>query len=155
MLGGDFETVRGQWGVRGEIAGFTERTFQSLNAPITGKGQALEAGLGVDRKAGQFRVSGNLVLAKRWADALEIDRTDVTVVAAVDRSFARETRTVRVFGVYNPSEESAFGRVIASFSLRDNVSLEASAGVFTGDGRDVLSLLESRDFVYARLKVFF
>jgi hypothetical protein len=84
-----------------------------------------------------------------------IDRTDLTLVGTVDRSFARETRSIRIFAVYNPGEDSAFARAISTFTLRDNVSLEASAGWFTGDGLDVLSRLATRDFVYVRLKVFF
>ena len=63
---------------------------------------------------------------------------------------------MRAFAVYNPGEESAFARVIATFSLRDNVSLEASGGLFAGDGVDALSRLrDTATFVYARLKVFF
>jgi hypothetical protein len=155
MIGGDFETVRGQWGVRAEVAAFVDRTLQASTAPAAVEGESLEAGVGVDRRAGDYRMSGNVVLARRWADPTLIDRTDISLVAALDRSFARETRSLRAFGVYNPGERSAFGRVIASFSLRDNVALELSGGLFSGDGADVLSLLASRDFVYARLKVFF
>jgi hypothetical protein len=155
MLGGDVETVSGEWGVRGEVAVFVDRTLQATDAPQTVKGRALEGGIGVDRKAGAYRVSGNAILSQRWGDGTPIDRTDVSLVATVDRSFARETRTVRVFAVYNPGEQSAFARAIASFTLRDNLALEASAGWFTGDGRDALSRLATRDFAYTRLKVFF
>jgi hypothetical protein len=83
------------------------------------------------------------------------DGGDVTLITAIERSFARESRVVRVFAVYNPAEESAFARVIANFSVRDNVAVETSGGWFTGSGIDALSSLATRDFVYARLKVFF
>ena len=102
-----------------------------------------------------------MVATRRWVTtetngaAPQIDRDDVTLVAVVDRSFARETRTLRVFAVYNPGEQSAFARVISTWSLRDNVAIEASAGWFTGDGVDALSRLATRDFLYGRLKVFF
>lgn len=86
---------------------------------------------------------------------MSVDRTDLTLVGAIDRSFVRETRTVRVLAVYNPREDSAFARVISTFSVRDNVSLEASGGWFAGDGVDALSRLATRDFLSARLKVFF
>jgi hypothetical protein len=36
--------------------------------------------------------------------------SDLTLVIAADRSFARETRTVRVLGVYDPTDGTAFGR---------------------------------------------
>ena len=74
---------------------------------------------------------------------------------SVDRSFARETRSIRAFAVYNPDEQSTFARVIGSFSLRDNVALEASAGLFAGEGADVLARFADRDFLYLRLKVFY
>ena len=161
MLGGDFETVRGEWGLRGEVAAFLDRTLQAIEQPLLADGRAFEAGVGVDRKTGAYRVSGSVVTTRRWvtggrpAMSPEIDRDDVTLVAAVDRSFARETRTLRVFAVYNPGEESAFARVISTWSLRDNMAIEASAGWFTGDGVDEFSRLATRDFLYGRLKVFF
>jgi hypothetical protein len=45
--------------------------------------------------------------------------------------------------------------VIGAFSLRDNVWLEGSGGLFTGTSLDVIGRLTRRDFLYARLKVFF
>jgi hypothetical protein len=136
MIGGDFETVRGQWGLRGEIAAFTGR-------------DSIETGIGVDRKAGSYRLSGTAMFSR------QPDRHDFTLVSSVDRSFARDTRTIRAFAVYNPREDSAFARLIASASLRDNVALEGSAGWFAGEGADILARFADRDFLYARLKVFF
>ncbi|HXG87207.1 MAG TPA: DUF1302 family protein [Vicinamibacterales bacterium] len=142
MIGGDFETVRGPWGVRGEMAVFDGR-------------ETAEAGIGVDRRAGEYRISGSVLVAERWAASAARDRRDLTVVASLDRSFARETRTLRVFTVYNPGEASAFARVVSIFNLLDNLSVEASAGLFTGDGSDVLSRFATRDFLSARCKVYF
>lgn len=167
MVGGDVETVRGLWGLRGEVAVFPQRSLQVANTPAVAHGRAIEAGAGVDRKAGGYRVSGNVVVTRQWAEQSiastfaqasvdkGVNRTDVTLVAAADRSFARETRRLRVLGVYDPSDDTAFVRAIAETSLRDNVSLEASAGVFAGDGLGRLGRLASRDFVYLRLKVFY
>jgi hypothetical protein len=137
MIGGDFETVRGQWGIRGELATFAEpdRTF--------------EGGAGADRRAGDYRVAGNVVVSHARGD------TNVTLVAVGDRRFARETRTVRVLVAYDPDDSTAFVRGIAAASLRDDVWIEGSAGVFAGSSLDVLGRLTDRDFLYARLKVFF
>jgi hypothetical protein len=138
MIGGDFETVKGLWGFRGEVAL---------------KNNSQEGGVGLDRKAGAYRVSGNVLFARR-TDPAE-DRRDFNLVGSIDRSFARETRSLRAFAVYNPGEGSAFARLIGLMSVRDNVSVEGSAGWFTGDGTDVLARFADRDFVYLRLKVFF
>ena len=144
MIGADFETVRGEWGVRGEAAAFIED-------------DEFQGGVGVDRRAGGYRLAGNVL----WTHGEE---DDVSLVAAADRSFARETRTLRVFAVYNPADATTFVRGILATSLRDNVSLEGSAGIFagrseaagTGGGsRPIIGLLADRDFAYLRLKVFF
>jgi hypothetical protein len=134
MVGADVETVRGEWGFRGEVAA---------------RDDLVEGGVGLDRRAGAYRVSANVLLNDSEGDR------DVTLVGSIDRSFARETRQLRAFMVYNPSDRSAFTRVILSFAVRDNVTLEASGGVFAGTGSNVVGLLATRDFAYARLKVFF
>jgi hypothetical protein len=85
----------------------------------------------------------------------EVERTDFSLVVAADRSFARETRTVRVFAVYDPADATTFTRVIAAFSVRDNVWIEGSGGLLTGTSLDIIGRLTRRDFAYARLKVFF
>ena len=61
-----------------------------------------------------------------------------------------------MFAVYDPGDDTRVRRAsIAAVSLRDNVWLEGSAGLFTGSSLDTLGRLTRRDFVYARLKVFF
>jgi hypothetical protein len=136
MVGGDFETVRGPWGIRGEGA-FSDDGERSF-----------DGGIGVDRRAGGYRVAANVLYSHRL-------ESDVSLVVVADRSFARETRTARVFAVYNPGDGTTFARTIVSASLRDNVAVEGSAGLFAGRSTDTLGLLTNRDFVYARLKVFF
>jgi hypothetical protein len=166
MIGADFETVRGVWGIRGEIASFVEDELQSTRTVQGVPGHSLTAGIGVDRKAGDYRVAANALwswsgvdesdpLGQAFAGDDEIERTDMSLVIAADRSFARETRTLRVFAVYDPADVTTFTRVIGAVSLRDNVWVEGSGGLFTGESLDVLGRLTRRDFVYARLKVFF
>jgi len=166
MLGADFETVRGLWGVRGEVAAFVEDELQSTRLFRGVPGRSITAGIGIDRKAGDYRIAANALWAWSGIDDSdpaaqlsagedELERTDTSFVIAADRSFARETRTLRVFAVYDPAEATAFTRVIGAVSLRDNVWLEGSGGVFTGASLDVIGRLTRRDFLYARLKVFF
>jgi len=161
MIGGDFETVRGQWGIRGEVAAFVEDSFQSLRVAVV-EGKSLEAGLGVDRRAGGYRLSGTVLLHRESSDApiqtgsgTESGRTDVSLILSGDRSFARDRYQTRMFGVVNPSEGSAFLRGISTARLRDNVALEASAGWFIGDGRDAIGRFAESDFAYVRVKYFF
>jgi hypothetical protein len=166
MLATDFETVRGPWGLRGEIAWFPDDTLQSFSPVTPVPGRSVEAGIGMDRRAGNYRVSGNVLVARRRVDRAVLDanpipfdarieNTDVRLVGWAERTFARETRTVRMLAVYNPDAASAFVRGIVAFSLRDNLLLETSAGWLRGTELDLLSRLSTRDFVYARLKVYF
>jgi hypothetical protein len=141
MVGGDFETARGAWVVRGEGAAFTgdERSF--------------DVGGGADRKAGDYRLSGEMLLHRETLNG--VDRTDVSLIVSGDRQFAREKYQARLFVVYNPRTDAAFVRGIATASLRDNVKLEGSLGWFAGDGADTISRFSDSDFVYLRLKYYF
>jgi hypothetical protein len=156
MLAADFETVRGEWGVRGEVAFFLDDNFQvaAPSGPSAADGRALDAGVGVDRRAGNYRVSGVVLMTLQSAGAA-VDATDLTLVGVLDRQFARETRALRLFGVYNPEERSLFLRSIASLSLRDDLWIEGSIGWFLGEGDSLIGRFADRDFVYARLKVYF
>jgi hypothetical protein len=160
MVAGDFEATRGPWGIRGEAAYFPEDTLQSTEPLVPVPGRTLDAGVGVDRKAGSYRIAANVTVTRRSAtdatgDASTLQRSDALIVGAVDRSFARETRTLRLLAAYSPDNDSAFVRGIGSIGLRDNVWLELSAGWLTGDGLDMLSRLSRRDFVYVRVKAHF
>ena len=155
MVGGDFETVRGQWGLRGEAAFFVEDELQSVRLARGVEGQSLEAGVGVDRRAGSYRLAGNVLFGRRSADEGAVDESDVTLVVAADRSFARETRTLRLFAVYDPTDSTTFTRCIGALSVRDDVWLEASGGLLTGASTSTIGRLSRRDFLYAKLKVYF
>ena len=154
MLGADAETVRGEWGLRGEVAWFPSRFLTVRDGAPAVSGQSLSAGVGVDRKAGAYRVAANTVLTRR-APVSSAVTNDVTMVGIVERQFARETRIVRAVGVVSPDEGSGFARVSASVNLRDGLWLDALAGLFWGTGTDALSRLDSRDLVSLRLKVFY
>jgi hypothetical protein len=140
--------------------------LQSIRAIRGVPGHSVTAGVGVDRKAGDYRIAANALWSTSGADTAdpaartfvgddEVERTDFSLVIAADRSFARETRTVRVFAVYDPADATTFTRVIAAISVRDNVWIEGSGGLITGRSLDIIGRLTRRDFAYARLKVFF
>lgn len=154
MVGADFETVRGEWGVRGEAAAFLDDAFQATDVPRAIAGRSFEAGLGADRKAGDFRVSGNVLVRRRSPEepSASIDRSDVNLIAAVDRSFSRETRRLQVFAVYDPTEATSFLRAIVTVKLTDLLSIEGSGGWFAGAGPDTLGRFTDRDFAYVRVR---
>jgi hypothetical protein len=164
MIGGDFEAVRGKWGLRGEVAAFVDDNFQ-LPALRVVTGQSFDAGVGVDRRAGDYTLSGTVLVHSEsydWplaspapGDAPSDGRTDVSLVVSADRTFAQERYRFRGFGVYNATEASGFVRGIGMASLRDNVALEASIGWFVGKGRDLIGRFSDSDFAYLRVKYYF
>ena len=148
MVGADFETAKGPWAARGEIAVFPRDAFQTQASPAIVHGSSFDAGGDVDRKAGDFRLSGDVLVHRESHDAAA--RTDVSIIASADRDFARAKYVGRLFAVYNPREGSGFVRAIAVASLRDNVKLEGSIGWFAGSGEDTISRFADSDFVYVR-----
>ena len=155
MVGGDFETVRGEWGIRGEVAAFVKDNFQPLSLRPA-QGSSLDAGGGVDRRAGNYRISGTVLFRHESVDDPGGEsRSDVSLVLSADRRFSRERYGLRAFAVVNPSEGSGFTRVIATGELRDNLSLEGSIGWFVGDGGDLIGSFGDSDFIYVRLKHYF
>ena len=154
MVGGDFETVSGPWAVRGEAAAFTRDAFQAPGAPSALTGSSFDAGVGVDRKAGEYRVSGDVLMHRERYDPSG-GRTEVSLIGSLDRSFARQRYAGRLFGVYNPKGRSGFVRGIVTATLRDNVALEGSLGWFAGSGLDTIGRFADSDFLYLRLKYFF
>jgi hypothetical protein len=160
MIAGDVEAVRGAWAMRGEAAAFIDRTFQPVEPSASDgigagiyEGHAIEAGGSIERKAGDYRINLAVLMERQVSDAFT--ETDVSLVMGAQRSFARETRRVLLFGLWNMADASGFLRSIGSWSLRDNLWLEGSVGWFLGEGTDTLSRFAARDFAYVKLKAYF
>jgi hypothetical protein len=156
MLGADFETVTGDWAWRGEMAAYVEKRLAAGTAANGVDGHVLEAGFGVDRRAGDYRVFGSIVTRHEWSDEdVSVNRTNVNLVGSIERSFSRERYRARVFSVVNPGDASAFVRGVFSWSLRDNVAIEGSAAAFLGTSDDALGRFNERDFLFGRLRYWF
>ncbi len=154
MIAGDMEMVRGGWAIRGEVAGFVDKRLSGPMGPIEGK--AFDAGVGVDRSAGDYHLFGSVIWHREWSPASSAgSRSHVNVIGSIDRRFSRDRYLARVFGVVNPEDRSGFVRGLFSWSVSDNVLLEASAGLFPGEGTDTISRFTGRDFGFLRLKYHF
>jgi hypothetical protein len=161
MIGGDLETVHGDWAWRGELALTTGDTVATGHSPLGVEGHSLRAGVGADRKAGAFRLNGTVLLERRVPDAYPVagvagaTDTNVSLVVGGERPFARNTRKLRVFGAWNLADRSGFARTIGTWSIRDNLSLEGTLGWFFGEGDDTISRFAQRDFLALSLKTYF
>jgi hypothetical protein len=150
MVGGDFETTRGPWGFRGEAAAYLEDDVQDPVSLRAVSGRSVEGGVGLDRRANDYRIAANVLVTHR-----PFEGTDLSLVGSTERTFVRDTRRLTAFGVYDPGDSTGFVRVIGAVSPRDNVWIEGSGGLFAGSSLDTFGRLTRRDFLYARLKVFF
>ena len=156
MVSGDFEMVAGEWAIRGELAAFVDKQFAGVTSPGPVDAGALDGGIGVDRRSGDYRLFGSVLVRREWSDAdPAIARTNVSVVGSVDRTFDRDRYLARVFAVVNPGDGSGFVRGLVVWTARDNLAVEGSAGAFFGSGDDTISRFNGRDFVFGRVKYSF
>lgn len=161
MVGGDFETVAGKWAIRGEAAYFPNRPLQFEHEPLWFSGDAFEAGAGVDRRAGDFTLSGTILyrrtdLVLDTGDVAEpIKNDNVSLVAGFSRTFSRDRIETRVFSLVNPENRAGFVRGLIAWKPIDDLAIESSIGWFAGDGDDVITRFGDRDFGYLRLKYYF
>lgn len=156
MVATDAEAVVGPWAIRGEVAYFPDRDVTGTFGPVDGR--ALDAGVGVDRSAGDYRVFTSVVWHRDWTtEGPALVNNDLSVIGSIERRFSRDRYMVRLFGVGNPVDESGFVRGLVAWSVRDNVALEASAGLLFGStsSTDSLSRFRDRDFVFVRMRWFF
>lgn len=152
MFSGDFESVTGDWAWRGEAAVFTEKSLQGA-AGTAVRGRAFDAGAGVDRRTGDFRIFASAILHRQWSSEDPfIARTDVSLVGSIERQFGRDRYLARGFAVVNPGDGSGFVRGLLVLRVRDNVAVEGSAAAFTGDGDDTLARFKTRDFLLIRVR---
>jgi hypothetical protein len=156
MVGADFETVAGEWVWRGEVAAFVDRAFAGPGTTALVDGKTLDAGIGFDRRAGDFRVFGSVVVHRDWSVAAPaVERTDVNLVGSIERSFGRERYLGRVFAVVNPVDAAIFARAMFAWKLTDVLGLELSSGSFLGSSDDTIGRFHERDFVMAKLQAWF
>ena len=139
MYGGDFETVRGDWAIRGEAALTTGDTITSAASPIGIEGHS-------DPRRCRRRSAGRLVSPQRHAPRRA--RRDP---ASRRRRHQREPRRRRRAPVrarhpqgarlrrLERRRRSGFARTIGTWSLRDNLALEGTVGWFFGHGDDTIS----------------
>jgi hypothetical protein len=151
VIGADVETVSGDWVWRGEVVASVEKSFAGVSRPGLVDGRALDVGAGFDRRAGDFRVYGAVLAHREWSAAdPAIERSDVSLVASIDRPFARDRYLVRGFGVVNPGEGSSFLRGVFRWRATDRAAVETSAGTFLGTSGDSIGRFRDRDFAFVR-----
>jgi len=169
MFGADFETVAGKWAIRGEAAYFPDRPAQADFPLGIFNADAVEAGVGVDRRAGDFTLSATALLrvahrqyrtpqfpGPRESYRIEEERlTNLSFVGGFSRSFNRDRVETRVFSLVNAEDRAGFVRGLLAWKPIDDVAVETSLGWFIGEGDDVITRFGDRDFGYVRFRYYF
>ena len=153
MVAGDFETVRGEWALRGEAAFFVDKRLVGVTRTGEVPGRSLDAGAGVDRRSGDYRLFASVIVHREWSSGdPRLAKTDVSLVGSIERPFDRDRYFLRGFSVVNPGDGSAFVRGLFVWKVRDDVSMEGSVAAFLGTGDDTLGRFQDRDFLLARVR---
>lgn len=163
MVSGDFETAFSRWTLRGEAVFSDDKGIQALLSPVTASGRTVQAGLGADRSIAGYRVLGELVWHQTEIDTPSLpidpltagpprfDRRSLTAVGIVERQFARETRYIRGFGIYDGVNKNGIARAVGAFSPREGLWVEGTAVWFSGRRAGFVAPFVDDDFLSVRV----
>lgn len=163
MASADFETAFSKWTLRGEAVVSEEDALQARATPVSASGRVVQVGLGADRSIAGNRLLGELLWTDARHDAPSLpydpltaapptfDRRSFSAVAIAERQFARGTRILRGFGLYDAVAGNGIVRAIASISPGEGWWLEASGVWFSGPSAGFLGPFVGSDFLSARL----
>ncbi len=153
MFGFDFEMVKGKWGIRGEVAVLSNVGFQKKDTVDYAKGSSFTGGLGIDRGFGDNYLNFTVLHRKISVDdAIAEKKDEMTLLANVRRTFAYETKTIELAGLYNTAAGSMFLKGTFSINLLENLWADLSMGIFEGKGGDTLSEFRDSDFFLIKCK---
>ena len=157
MIGGDVERCD-EWGIRGEVAAFVDDNFQSPALTIA-EGSSVEAGAGVDRKAGSYRFSGTVLFHRErrsgpprsWRS-----RGAPTCHSCTHHGAQVCPRALRA-ARFRRGEHN--GRLRLRARDRPRAPRQPGTGGilgwFAGEGRDLVGRFADSDFAYLRIKYYF
>jgi hypothetical protein len=155
MVGGDVETARGDWVLRGEGAFFLDDPLQAEGAPFVATRWSFRGGFGADRQVGENVLFVSALYRLIPEDPLLIAEDEFSLVGGVTRDLASGTQNLRLFGLWNARAGSAFARAIWSVEIVENLRFELGGGAFVGDDGEYFGLLAGSDVVVARMRLYF
>jgi hypothetical protein len=156
MAGGDLEAAVGNWVIRADGAAFLDDPLQQTGAvPVIVRRDTFRGGVGADRRVGDSALYFN-ALYNYVPDAAQLEsQSELSLFGGFTRDFAQNTRTVRLFGLWNTDSDSGFARLVWDQELVENLRLDVSGGVFWGQGGSTFRSFDDADFITARIRVYF
>lgn len=158
IYGLEFETVLGDFGLRGESVYFDEQTFLKDNLTSTQK-PVLHTVLGIDYTGehglyANFQVSDQEVFDHQ-DDILFFERHNVSINGELSQEWARGTWEASFQGAYFITDKSSHLDPSLSYKPISALRLTLGLHLFQGDRDTILGQYKDSDEAYLRMKYFF
>jgi hypothetical protein len=163
MVSGDFEAAFSRWTFRGEAVVSDDKAVQARRSPVSAGARTVQAGFGADRSIAGYRVIGELIWHHATIDAPSLptdpltggtprfERRALTAVGIAERQFARGTRLLRGFGIWDAENRNVLARGVAAISPREGLWLEGTIVWLSGPRAGLLGPFIDDDVFSLRL----
>ena len=161
-IGGDFETVIGRIGIRGEAAYTTDKSFLSYDPAVTSGilyRDAFDCVIGAD-----YTFKNNLYVNLQYAlqtildypAELQTQEFEDSIVWRVTKDFKHDTVTLKSTGRYYMSTQDAVVECSIEYDITDALNLSSGIFLYYGDeNTHLIGQFNKNDQVYTRLKYSF
>jgi hypothetical protein len=158
MVGLDFETTIGKFGVRGESAYFDSRSFLT-DALTSVEKESVFTVLGADY-LGEREWYANLQVAHQRVfdhvdDILYFQRDNWSLMGELSKEFMRGKIEIGAEGVYFLSDESFFSNPWISYEIVPALNAEIGLHLFGGEPNTVLGQYDENDQGYLKMEYHF
>jgi hypothetical protein len=148
-LGGEFETVVGNYGLRGEIAHTINAEYQGEDLTVAEGDQTL-FGIGVDLT--YDALYANVQLVHQWVQEAEpllfTRKQAATLVFVLEYETFQGTVTPAFYAAWDLADNASYLRPRVLYKQSDLLTLEVGLDIFTGDEETALGTFGTNDQVY-------
>ncbi len=150
VVGADFETVIGEFGLRGEAGLFLKPLYLKEDFSLTRK-TTISSGIGIDHTTandlylnlqfiGRFILNGN--------DLYPANQYTHQLVGIISKNFLRERVVPSFYCGYNFSDQDSFYNPEITYKPNGSLSFSIGAFIFEGDATTVFGRFDDNDLVY-------
>jgi hypothetical protein len=148
-LGGELETILGDYGVRAEVAHTMNAEYQSKDLSVVEADQTV-FGVGVDLTLNQFY--GNLQIIHQWVQEdtplLLVAEQAATLVGTFEYEMFNGTLTPALFLAWDLGDNTSYLRPRVLYKQSDHLTLDLGLHVFTGDEQTTFGNFDANDQGY-------